>query len=120
MNRRIRVKPGKGQSMTGFITGIIFCFIGLFIVIPNVGGFGILWTLIAIAITISNGYNAFSDKGFASHEITIDEEDGSNYPSTGSSKTTEDRLKEAQGLYDRGLITYEEYQQKRRQILDEL
>ena len=120
MNRRIRVKPGKGQSMAGFIVGIIFCFIGLFIAIPTVGGFGILWTLIALVITISNAYNAFSDKGIASHEITIDEVDGNSYPSTGSSKTTEERLKEAQGLYDRSLITYEEYQQKRRQILEEL
>ncbi len=137
MSRRVRIKPGKGQSMTGFFGGIIFCFIGLFFVIPVFGAFGIIWTLFAAVITVVNGYNAFSDKGIASHEITIDEMEEGNYykgnsvldgtlgsragsDTAGGHRSTEERLKEAQSLYDRGLITYDEYQQKRAQILKEL
>ena len=120
MNRRVRIKPGKGQSMTGFFGGIIFCFIGLFVVIPAAGGFGVLWTLFALVITIINGYNAFTDKGIASHEITIDEEESDIFTPAENKKPAEERLKEVQGLYDRGIITYDEYQMKRKQILEEL
>ena len=74
MSKKVRIKPGKGQSMMGFIVGILFCLIGVFVVIPSVGLFGIFWTLMALIITITNGMNAFTDKGVASHEIEIDEE----------------------------------------------
>ena len=74
MSKKVRVKPGKGQSMMGFIVGILFCLIGAFAVIPAAGIFGVFWTLMALIITITNGINAFTDKGVASHEIVIDEE----------------------------------------------
>ncbi len=123
--KRVRVKPSKGQSMVGFFGGIIFCFIGLFFVVPTFGPFGVIWALFAFVITAVNGYNAFSDKGVATHEITIDDdEDGYGYGQTGNSyeygKSAEERLKELQGLYDKGLISSEEYQEKRRQILEGL
>ena len=121
MNKRIRVKPGKGQSMVGFFGGIVFCFIGLFVVIPTFGPFGMLWTLFAVIMTVVSGVNAFSDKGIASHEITID--DGYNTENFGNidnGKTAEERLKELQSLYENGMITSDEYQEKRKQILEEI
>lgn len=118
MSKRVRVKPGKGQSATGFFAGLIFCFIGIFIVIPTFGAFGILWTLFAAIITVSNGINAFSDKGIVSHEIIID--DDSNQDIMDDRKTPEERLKELQSLYEKGMITDNEYQQKRKQILEEI
>ncbi len=118
MSRNVRVKPGKGQSMVGFLGGIIFCFIGLFIVIPTFGPFGLLWTLFAVIITVVNGINAFSDKGVASHEITID--DDYDQENIGSRKTSEERLNELQSLHDKGMITADEYQEKRKQILEDL
>lgn len=122
MNKRIRVKPSRGQSLAGFFVGIIFCMIGLFMAIPTFGPFGFFWTFIAVIITIMNAYNAFSDKGVASHEIIIDDMESSPNSSvnTLSKLSAKDRLAELQDLYDKNLITSEEYQQKRKKILDEL
>ena len=116
MRRNIKVKPGRTQSTMGFVTGLIFVGIGLFVVVPTFGPFGIFWTLIAVAITVTNGINAFGKKGVASHEIVV-EEDGR----TGEgASTVEQRLEEVKNLYDRGLITKEEYEAKRPEILKDL
>lgn len=123
MRRNVHVKPGKGQSMIGMIVGLLFCGLGLVVVIPIFGAFGIVWTLVAVAITVVNGINAFSDRGITSHEIIVDEYDdsdmdeGAKNPSAG---TVRDRLNTIQRLYDDGTITKEEYEEKRRQILDEI
>jgi hypothetical protein len=118
MSKRVRVKPGKGQSMAGFFGGIIFCFIGLFIVIPTFGPFGFLWTSFAVIITVINGVNAFTNKGIASHEITIDDDLVPQNFDNG--KTTEERLKELQSLYEKDMISTEEYQEKRKHILEDI
>ena len=118
MSRRIRVKPSKGQSIAGFFTGLLFCAIGLFYVMPSLGPFGIVWTLFAVIITVVNGINAFTDKGIASHEITVD--DGYNQNNMDNRKTPEERLKELQSLYEEGMITAEEYQKKRDDILKDI
>lgn len=128
MSRRVKIKPGKGQSSVGFIAGLVFCFIGLFIVIPTFGVFGIFWTIIAVVITVSHGFNAFSDKGITSHEIIIDDDrnydhdnnHSNNHDNVDNRKTTEERLSEIQSLYEKGIITENEYQQKRRQILEDI
>jgi hypothetical protein len=121
MSRNIKVKPGKGQSMAGFFMGIVFCVIGLFVVIPTFGPFGIFWTIAAVVITFMNGYNAFTDKGIATHEITIDEDDNQyKQENPDYSKTSEERLNELQSLYNKSMITYDEYQEKRKKILNEI
>ena len=115
MRRNIKVRPGKTQSIMGFVVGLVFVGIGLFVVIPVFGPFGIFWTLIAVAITVTNGINAFGKKGVASHEIVV--EDGRSEEERSSA---EQRLEEARNLYDRGLITKEEYEAKRAEILKDL
>ena len=115
MRRNIRVKPGKTQSLVGMIAGIIFVGIGLFVAIPTFGLFGIFWTLIAALITGMNAVNAFSEKGIPTSHIEID--DG-YYGEYGNS--IEDRLKEAETLYNKGLISSEEYKIKREEILKDL
>jgi len=148
MSRRVRVKPSRAQSIMGFFVGIIFCFIGLFVVVPSVGPFGILWTLMAVIITCMNGYNAFSNKGIATSEIIIDDDNNNtnyyqnnnNYNNRNSTsynnnynnftdnqqkdlnaeKSAEERLSEIQSLYNKGLITTEEYQASREKILEDL
>ena len=107
MARKIHVRPGKGQSKVGFVVGIIFCLIGLVIVIPTFGLIGIFWTAIAGYITYANYRNGFTDKQIDSHVIEIDD-DG------------EERLRKLQRLYDQALITREEYDQKKKEILEEL
>ena len=122
--RNIKMRPGKGQSAMGFFVGIIFCLIGLFIAVPSFGMFGILWTLVAVGITISHGMNVFSDKGIPTHEIVIEEEDEQEEKScedriASGKSSSQERLEEAKRLYDLGLITEEEYGQKRKQILED-
>lgn len=132
MAKRIHVRPGKGQSKMGFVTGIIFCLIGLFVAIPTFGLFGIFWTAIAVWITYVNYKNGFTNEQIDSHVIDI-EDDGRDvtvtrhggyhtysYDTRGSGDDVEARLRKLQSLYDQSLITYEEYEQKKKEILEEL
>lgn len=133
MSKRIHVRPGKGQSKMGFGIGIIFCLIGIFIVIPIFGPFGIFWTAIAGWITYSNYKNGFTEEPIDSHVIEI-EDDGQDVTVTRhggyqtysydmketAAEDAEERLRKLQSLYNQSLITYEEYEQKKKEILDEL
>ena len=136
MSKKVRIKPGKTQSMMGIIAGILFCLIGVFAVIPSAGLFGVFWTLMALVITVTNGINAFTDKGVASHEIVIDDDkhdvnkEGSAGPDIASNtdaagmeelkENMELRFQAAEDLYKKGVITREEYEAKRREILKDL
>ena len=122
--RRVRVKPGKAQSAMGFIVGIVFVLIGLFMVVPMFGLFGLLWTGMAVVITVINGLNAFGKKGVPTMEIYSEEEDEplsparedhDHIPST--ALTPQERLEQLKTLKEAGLLTDEEYRNKREEIL---
>ena len=122
--RRVRVKPGKAQSAMGFVMGIVFVLIGLFMVIPVFGLFGLLWTGMAVVITVVNGLNAFGKKGVPTMEIYSEEEDEplsparedhDHIPST--ALTPQERLEQLKTLKEAGLLTDEEYRNKREEIL---
>lgn len=115
--KRIKVKPSKVQSKFSFIIGIIFCLIGIFVAIPSAGLFGILWTLVAAFITYSHYKNAFTEEGMPTQEIIVDEGTFSQYEEVNS---VESRLKKVESLYQQGLITRDEYDQKRKELIDEL
>lgn len=115
MAKKIHVRPGKGQSKAGFIVGIVFCLIGLVVVVPTFGLFGILWTAVACYITYVNYRNGFTDKKIDSHVIEIDESG-----EVQEEESVEERLKQLTNLYVQSLITREEYEQKKKEILDEL
>ena len=123
--KRVKVKPGKAQSKMGFIVGLIFVGIGIFVAIPTFGLFGIFWTAIAGFIAYSHYKNGFTDEGFPTHEIIIDEDELSSMREEGGSgdfagDDIEARLKTLASLYDQGLITGEEYEAKRKEILEEI
>ncbi len=139
MAKRIKVKPGKTQSKLGFFVGIGFCILGLVVVVPTFGVFGIFWTAVAGFITYTNYKNAFTEEGVASHVIEVDEDDitvtrgygagrSYSYDSSQSSgdyvsseeEDVESRLEKLQSLYSRSLITYEEYEAKKKEILEDL
>ena len=143
MAKKIHVRPGRSQSKAGFAVGIVFCLIGVFVVIPIFGVFGILWTAAAGWITFVNYRNGFTDKQIDSKVIEIDGEGeditvtshtglgGYRYEVDGlaSSKDTfggsesenvEARLRKLQGLYDQALITKDEYDRKKKEILEDL
>ena len=126
--RNIRVKPSRAQSAVGFVGGLIFVCIGLFIVIPAFGAFGLLWTLIAVVITVMNGVNTFGKKGIPTLEVYTedDTQQVQSPPSTGQTPVASNtldakgRLRQLESLREAGLLTKEEYEQKRKEILNDL
>ena len=112
--KRVTYRPNKAAGTVGLIFGCIFVLIGIFAVIPMAGPFGILWTLAAIAITAGNAYTTFGKK-YVGPEIHIEEED-----EVPRSASVEERLTELRNLYDRSLITEEEYEAKKQDILKDL
>lgn len=111
MAKKIKVKPGKAQSKFAMVFGLIFVCIGIFVVIPTFGPFGILWTSAAAFIVYANYRNGFTDKPMTTHEIIVEESD---------SESIEERLKTLESLYNQRLITKEEYDEKREKILNEI
>lgn len=139
MSKKIHVRPGKGQSKVGFVAGLLFCAIGVFVAIPLFGPFGIIWTGMAALITFINYRNGFTDKQIDSHVIDIEDNgsditvtkemglgsrtysvEGMQSSSTSVQDDVETRLKKLQSLYDQALITREEYEAKKKDILEEL
>ena len=120
MKRSIKVRPGKAPSAMGFVVGLAFVAIGVFAVIPSFGVFGIFWTLIAVAITVTSGVNAFGKQGVVSHEIVVEDGETGEVPRRDAPASAEERLREVQSLYDQRLITREEYEAKRAEILKDL
>lgn len=116
--KRITYRPSKGQSIFGGVVGVIFVILGLVVVIPTFGPFGILWTLIAVGITGVNLYQGFG-KGYIGPEIRV-EEDGEETAPGEEPLSAEERLRQLRSLYDQRLITQEEYESKREEILKEL
>lgn len=125
--RRVTYRPSKAQGAFGVAVGCIFVLIGLFMVIPVFGLFGILWTLIAVGITGMNAYQAFG-KGYAGPQITIEEdEEPSRAPSSpvsenhdhisSTSLDVKGRLEQLKDLKEAGLLSQEEYDKKRQEIL---
>lgn len=78
MPYRIGVRPGKSVSLLGMLVGVIFVVLGLVLVMPNFGIFGLAWTAIAGAITFYHAYNFFSKRGISTYEVNIDSERSDN------------------------------------------
>jgi hypothetical protein len=110
---RIRVKPSRSQAMLGMVMGVLFVGIGLFAVIPIFGAFGIVWTLMAVAITVYSAINVFSPRGLAHTEIDIERD---AEPQEGDLQFDE-RLRRLERLRDERLISEAEYERKREEIM---
>ena len=124
MRRRrvVRIHPSKPSMVLSLVVGVIFCLLGIFIVIPTFGVFGLFWTLISAGITVVNAMPLFSveDRDLY-HTMTIEDEGG--YDSPAADTQNDDaaaRLEKLNELYDRRLITTEEYESKREEILRRL
>lgn len=124
MRRNIHYKPSKGASILGGIVGCTMGFFGLFGMSDMAYGFGteflafrLVWCLAAFGIGIYNFLLAAGVVKYnGGYEITDESDDGAK----GGKSDAEAQLEELQTLYDRRLITEEEYQEKRRDILDRL
>ena len=115
--KKIKVRPGKTQSKFGFVVGIVFVLIGCVVVIPIFGPFGILWTAAAGFIAYSHYKNAYTKEGMPTHETVIEDNEG--YEENSTIEDIEAKLKKLESLYNQGLISQEEYQEKRKEFLEE-
>ena len=124
MRRNIHYKPSKGACILGGIVGCAMGFFGLFGMSDMAYGFGteflafrLVWCLAAFGMGIYYFLMAAGVVKYnGGYEITDDTDDGAK----GGKSDAESRLAELQTLYDRRLITEEEYQEKRKKILDRL
>lgn len=114
--RRVTYRPSRAQAGIGLAGGALFVVLGVTVAIPNFGAFGIIWTLLALGIAVYNGYMAFGKK-YIGPEINIEDE-GASAPEAPSGP--ESRLTQLAALHAKGLITDEEYEEKRQEILDEI
>ncbi len=114
--RNYRYRPNKVQSIVGIAAGALFILIGIIEVIPSAGLFGVVWTLFAAGITVAQIYAVMSGNGYGSWEM---EEEGSVQLQQGEVMDFEEKLQKLQRLYDQRLITRDEYDKKRAEIMDE-
>src|SRR5262245_34676544 len=113
--KTVRVKPSRSASFFGMIVALIMTVLGITWIIPIFGTFGVFWTLMAGAMTVYAAYNAFSARGAAT-EIEIEDSGATSI----SQNDAADRLERLKGLRMDGLITEEEYQRKRSEIINKL
>lgn len=107
------------MSAIGCIVGAVFVGIGVFVAIPGAGGFGVLWTLVAIAITGYHALNLFTEHGVAQEVVEFDTPPRPK-PTPARTETPEERLTRMTALREKGLISEQEYEQQRKRILDEI
>jgi len=50
------------SSILGLIFGVTLIIVGVIIIIPLLGGYGIAWTICALSIIAYNGYNIICNK----------------------------------------------------------
>ena len=113
MKRRVKLKPSRASSILGLCMGALMCVIGLFFAVPTFGLVGILWTAMAACITAYAAMPLFREDGSDGRTVIIEDEDD-------PAGDAEQRLRSLQDLLDKGLITREEYDKKRRDVIDKL
>src|SRR4051812_14108233 len=105
MAYRVGVKPGKAASVGGMVVGSLFVLLGIAVIVPTFGAFGLLWTAVAGAITLFHAYNVFSRRGVSAYELNVETPGGMDDLDAG--------LRKLARLKDDGLLTDQEYEQKR-------
>ncbi len=139
--RNINYKPSKPQATMGLIVGIVFICIGIGMVIPltfgsgfaPIGLFGLAWTGIAVYNTVINAKYLFGEKDgknenlFGGYEVTEEPADASfradsadHEHITAGGLDAKARLEQLETLKSAGLLTPEEYAEKRKDILNDL
>ncbi len=134
MRKKINYKPSKQQAGISFAVGLIFTFLGIGMVIPMtlssgfpfMGLFGLAWTGIAVYQTVLSGKYLFGKSGgknenlFGGYEVTEEPslpEELNHEHIKASGLSPQKRLEQLETLKEAGLITEEEYRDKRKDIL---
>ena len=126
MKRHVTGPPDKSSAVISGIFGVIFVLIGIFVVIPSSGLFGLLWTAAALVFTVSNFRHIFPKKSAGPNPHTGQEErtpppvsrDAGSAPARPTNQLDrEGRLDQLKRLKEAGLLSDEEYRAKRDEIL---
>src|SRR3954447_18185338 len=104
MSYRMGVRPGKAVSAVGMVVGGLFVLLGLVLIVPLFGAFGLAWMAVAAAIALFPAYNFF-DRGVSTYEVKVD--------SPGDVGGLDADLRKVAKLKADGLLTDQEYEQKR-------
>jgi hypothetical protein len=109
MSYRVGVKPGKAASTVGMVAGCLFVILGVTVIVPIFGMFGVVWTALAAAITVFYAYNLFSSRGASAYEVNVEPRDDVEDLDAG--------LRKLAKLKGDGLLTDQEYEQKRAEVM---
>ena len=71
--KKVLVKPSKPVSFVGFVGGLCLSIFGLLYEVPNLGVFGIIWTVLAVLVTLYYAINLFTKKGLSLYKMEIDD-----------------------------------------------
>ena len=104
-----RIKPSKPAAIMGLCGSLAFVGLGIFVVIPKFGAFGVFWTVMAAAIAAYNGFFAFSKSGAPMYEVEM--------RSSKNRSSLSGRLAELDEAKRRGLISASEYEAQRARII---
>jgi hypothetical protein len=108
MPYRVGVKPQKAASAIGMVAGGLFVLLGVTMIVPIFGAFGMVWTAVAAAITVFYAYNLFSSRGTSAYEVNVESQDNMEDLDAG--------LRRLAKLIEDGLLTDQEYEQKRAEV----
>ena len=108
-----RLKQSKATSAAGFAGGLLFVGLGIFVVIPKFGAFGVIWTVMSGIMAAYHGYGLFSKRGVSLYEVEGEER-------SSLSRSTTSRLAELEQAKRSGLITEAEYQAQRGRIISSI
>ncbi len=100
---------GRASDVFGIMWSGLFVLTGLLVMIPVFGVFGIIWTLGAGTMTVSYAKQLLGKR-----------RSGPKPGEAGASPDARRRLEQLETLKAAGLLTGEEYREKRREILEEL
>ncbi|MDF2941231.1 MAG: hypothetical protein K0S01_89 [Herbinix sp.] len=109
-----RVKPNKGKLLVGIFVGLILCCIGIFVVLPISIPLGIILILLAVVTVVVSVVMLFTRKSVATSKVTLNNDYSQRNIST--KKTAGENLNELQSLYKKGMITVDEFKEKRKQL----
>jgi len=103
MSYRMGIRPSKPAAAVGLAAGVVFLLLGVAVVIPVFGTFGVFWTAVAGIIAAFYAYNLFSARGVSAYEVDV--------------ASPEDDLRKLAQLRQDGLLSEAEYQQKRAELM---
>ena len=71
---KVFLKPSKPVSFIGFVGGVSLSLFGIIYAVPNLGIFGIVWSAVAVLVTLYYAINLFTKKGLSLFKVEVRED----------------------------------------------